>query len=125
MESWETPDEAVVREVKEETGLKVRLLGVRNHRLGDEASLVHVLTTPYVVLCERIDAPGDPHDHIDLVYLCAPDPASAGFEPVDGDGSARFFSEEEWRGLPMFPNFRALLSHVVADSAAWRLARGV
>jgi len=124
IEPWETPDEGLTREVEEETGLRVRLLGPRDLSLGDEAAQVSVLTTPYAVLCERIHSKDDPHDHIDLIYLCAPATSAVAWSPIGGEApEARFFARDEWGDLPMFPNFRALLRRVYDDEEAWRLAR--
>ena len=67
VEEGETPDEAVVREVREETGLDVRIVSDRDDSISD--SDASVLNRPYQVLLEKI---ADKHDHyhIDLVYLC-------------------------------------------------------
>ena len=57
----ELPEVAALREVREETGLEVELLGAEQ-RWGK----VRVLRTPIYVLLEDI-APG--HQHIDLIYF--------------------------------------------------------
>lgn len=57
----ELPDQAAIREVREETGLEVELLA-RGRRLG----AVRVLPQPYCILLEDI-SPG--HQHIDLIYF--------------------------------------------------------
>jgi ADP-ribose pyrophosphatase YjhB (NUDIX family) len=57
----ELPDQAAVREVREESGLEVELLA-QGHMLGR----VRVLPQPYCVLLEDI-SPG--HQHIDLIYF--------------------------------------------------------
>ena len=57
----ELPEEAAVREVEEETGLKVELLGARQ-----EWARVAVLVRPVCILLEDIE-PG--HQHIDLIYF--------------------------------------------------------
>ena len=63
----ELPDEAAVREVREETGLWVELLG--NH---STLGAVTVLRRPERILLENI-SPG--HQHVDLIYfatVCGP-----------------------------------------------------
>ncbi|HWQ14499.1 MAG TPA: NUDIX hydrolase [Roseiflexaceae bacterium] len=57
----ELPDEAAVREVREESGLEVELL-----QHGGALGRVRVLPQPYCILLEDI-APG--HQHIDLIYF--------------------------------------------------------
>jgi ADP-ribose pyrophosphatase YjhB (NUDIX family) len=60
----ELPEEAAVREVLEETGLEVELLG-EHHVWGE----VRVLRTPVCILLEDI-SPG--HQHIDMIYFARP-----------------------------------------------------
>jgi ADP-ribose pyrophosphatase YjhB (NUDIX family) len=55
------PDEAAIREVREEAGLEVELL-----MTGSVLGNVRVLPQPYCILLEDI-APG--HQHIDLIYF--------------------------------------------------------
>ena len=57
----ELPDQAAIREVREETGLEVELL-THGHQLGT----VRILPQPYCILLEDI-SPG--HQHIDLIYF--------------------------------------------------------
>jgi ADP-ribose pyrophosphatase YjhB (NUDIX family) len=57
----ELPDQAAVREVREESGLEVELL-THGSTLGD----VRVLPQPYCILLEDI---GPGHQHIDLIYF--------------------------------------------------------
>lgn len=57
----ELPDEAAVREVREESGLEVELL-----QQGSALGAVRVLPQPFCILLEDI-APG--HQHIDLIYF--------------------------------------------------------
>ena len=61
IETNELPEEAAVREVREETGLIVNIIG--NSR---QLRSVNVLHSPRAVLLENIK-PG--HQHIDLIYL--------------------------------------------------------
>ncbi|WP_283204920.1 NUDIX domain-containing protein [Chitinivorax sp. B] len=119
VELHETPDQAVVREVLEETGIRTRILGWRDVALGDAVTDVHVLHTPYRVLCEYINDPADPHYHLDLIYLCA---------ALDEDciinaevHAADFFDEHGALELHLFPSFRTLLHRVFQDEAAWAL----
>ncbi len=119
VEPTETPDETVVREIKEETGVDAELLGARAVALDDDASDVHALHTPYQVLCEYIADATAPHYHIDLVYLCGIRHTT---DVVDGlPDSAGIFDERGAMELTLFPNFRALLHRVFGDEDAWAL----
>jgi 8-oxo-dGTP pyrophosphatase MutT (NUDIX family) len=104
----ETPDQTVVREVKEETGLDIKVLGDMDKNLADDNADVSVLHQPYAILCELV---GD-HYHNDLIYLCK----------VIGDKKIRytegeskkiqFFGHNELDKIKLFPNFRNLLEKV-------------
>lgn len=67
VEDNELPDEAAVREVLEETGIRARLLGARGLPIDEPRQLV----VPAGIQVERIYAG---HEHIDLVYFARPDP---------------------------------------------------
>ncbi len=71
VEAGELPDDAAVRELLEESGVRVRLIGP--HPV--DAPGPRPLTRPRGVQLEAI-APG--HEHVDLVYWAVPD------EPYDG-----------------------------------------
>ncbi len=119
VEPTETPDQTVIREISEETGVEAELLGLRAAELDDAASDVHALHTPYQVLCEYIDDSTAPHYHIDLVYLCGVRHTT---DAVDGlPDAAGIFDERHAMELTLFPNFRALLRRVFADEDAWQL----
>ncbi|WP_276310886.1 NUDIX hydrolase [Paenibacillus paeoniae] len=64
LEPNETPDEAAVREVQEETGYSIRLLSVQVDS-NPEPGVVP-LAFPINIQLERID---DQHDHIDYIYV--------------------------------------------------------
>lgn len=66
LEEGEDPAEAAVREVQEETGLKVRILS--KVALDGHGDGVRVLPTPHHLQIERIEE--GPHEHIDLVFVC-------------------------------------------------------
>jgi 8-oxo-dGTP pyrophosphatase MutT (NUDIX family) len=116
----EGPDEAALREVMEETGLAVALVGARDPALDDPRHDVACLVQPYVILKERIHDPRDPHFHLDHIYcarLAIPDALAAAALADAPD--IRFVAEDELAALPMFDNFRALIARVFADRALW------
>jgi ADP-ribose pyrophosphatase YjhB (NUDIX family) len=61
IDSHELPDQAALREVREESGLEVELLSQ-----GSMLGRVHVLPQPYCILLEDISPD---HQHIDLIYF--------------------------------------------------------
>ncbi len=65
IERDELPDNAAVREVFEETGLNVELVGERRDDVGDPVQLHR----PAGVQLENI---GPGHQHIDLIYFARP-----------------------------------------------------
>jgi 8-oxo-dGTP pyrophosphatase MutT (NUDIX family) len=76
IEANELPDEAAVREVIEETGVRARLVGERGLPVEEPRQLV----VPAGVQLEHI-SPG--HEHIDLVYFAVPDPDAPRSAEVD------------------------------------------
>ncbi|MEX3628904.1 MAG: NUDIX domain-containing protein [Burkholderia sp.] len=119
VEPTETPDQAVLREIREETGIAATLLGAIDSGLVDREADVTVLQRPYQVLCEYIDDKRGPHYHLDLIYLCCT--AECACPAARENERARFFRHEEMAGLRMFLNFRQLVDHLYRDEAAWRL----
>lgn len=65
VEPGELPDDAAVREVYEETGIRVELVGERGIPIDDPRQLV----IPAGVQLEQISAD---HQHIDFVYFARP-----------------------------------------------------
>jgi 8-oxo-dGTP diphosphatase len=121
IEAGETPDEALLREVFEETGLKIKILSELDKTLADEDADVSVLHTPYLVLCEKINNFEDPHYHIDMIYLCAEENGSNSRLTVKHEESSDigFFTAEQIQSLQLFPNFRMLLKRLFNDDDAW------
>ena len=124
IEAGESPDEAALREVMEETGLPVTLLGARDPTLDDLRHGVVCLPQPYVLLKERIHDPRDPHYHLDHIYCARLAIAEADADALLlGANNVRFVAEHELAALPMFDNFRALIARVFADRALWSALR--
>ena len=93
----ELPDDAVLREIFEETGIEAAL--IPNKRNLD---LSYELTLPFVVLLEDIESDGT-HNHIDMIFLCKA--LSEELKPqkseVNGIG---WFAFEQIRQLDTFDN---------------------
>lgn len=62
----ETPEETVIREVKEETGLDVEIVG---RKVTIEGREIKPLFLPESMHIHKID---EKHDHLDLDYFCKP-----------------------------------------------------
>jgi 8-oxo-dGTP pyrophosphatase MutT (NUDIX family) len=65
IEKDELPDDAAVREVREETGIRVELVGERREDIADPVQLHR----PAGVQLENIESG---HQHIDLIYFAKP-----------------------------------------------------
>jgi 8-oxo-dGTP pyrophosphatase MutT (NUDIX family) len=65
IEDRETPEEALMREIAEETGVQVTIIAERDTQ-GDDKGIMS-LFIPRHIQVEDID---DIHQHIDLVYFC-------------------------------------------------------
>ncbi len=85
----EEPEGAVLREIEEETGLTARIVPTGPSYAFDSPPQV---ARPAAILLEDIDEPGRFHQHIDLIYFCAPEgPADA---PVT-DHTARWLDRDQ------------------------------
>jgi 8-oxo-dGTP pyrophosphatase MutT (NUDIX family) len=82
IDEGELPEEAVLREIREETGLDVELLSPRRQP-DPQASGVRYMHVPNHVQVE--DIPNHPQ-HIDLIYFCRARTADAVFAPEEAEG---------------------------------------
>jgi 8-oxo-dGTP diphosphatase len=109
IEENEHPDEALLREVKEETGLDIEIISNKDERLSDKNNDITSLHLPYAFLCELV---GD-HYHNDLIYLCKIKKKNEiKFNENESSGIG-FFNYEEIERLRLFDNFRVLLKKVL------------
>jgi 8-oxo-dGTP pyrophosphatase MutT (NUDIX family) len=84
----ELPDEAAVREVWEETGVRVELVGERREDIADPVQLHR----PAGVQLENI---GPNHQHIDLIYF-AKVPGSAEIRDEFAGDLVGWYGPEDW-----------------------------
>lgn len=104
----ELPETAAIREVLEETGLEVELLGQQ-----ESWGKVQVLRTPACVLLEDI-SPG--HQHIDLIYFAR---AREGEPRINTQESAalRWCTALELESPEIAPDIRILGCRAIAAAA--------
>jgi 8-oxo-dGTP pyrophosphatase MutT (NUDIX family) len=69
IEPDEEPVEAVLREVREETGLACEVVSTSAYL---PFAYPDQLPAPHTILLEDIPGPGEPHKHIDLIYFVRP-----------------------------------------------------
>ncbi|HVE13650.1 MAG TPA: NUDIX domain-containing protein [Elusimicrobiota bacterium] len=101
IEERETPEAALLREVREETGLEVEI--VAEKRAPDpEDGKVLFLFRPRLVQLEAIDGK---HEHIDLIYFCRPTGGTLRRAEAEADG-LRWFTPEELRSPEVHPEVR-------------------
>lgn len=109
MEANETPEEAALREVYEETGLRVRLLGERFPREDD-------FIRPLGIQRNRktLDD-GETHMHIDIIYAAVPnDDSNTVINPEENDAVA-WFSREELEYIDCFPDIKITMDYILKN----------
>jgi 8-oxo-dGTP pyrophosphatase MutT (NUDIX family) len=91
IERDELPDEAAVREVLEETGMRVRLVGERREDVDDPVQLHR----PAGVQLENIE-PG--HQHIDLIYFAVPTGPTK-ILPIYDEDKVGWYGPDDWEDM--------------------------
>jgi 8-oxo-dGTP pyrophosphatase MutT (NUDIX family) len=91
IEKNELPDEAAVREVLEETGIRVRLVGERREDVEDPVQLHR----PAGVQLENI---GPGHQHIDLSYFARPTGPTE-IHPNYNEDKVGWYGPEDWNKM--------------------------
>lgn len=112
IEENENPDEALLREVEEETGLEVEIISNKDDSISDCKADVFSLHIPYAFLCELV---GD-HYHNDLIYKCRIKKNSELKFNRDESSDIGFFNINEIKKLKLFDNFRSLLKKVLTEN---------
>jgi 8-oxo-dGTP pyrophosphatase MutT (NUDIX family) len=91
IEKDELPDDAAVREVFEEAGIEVDLVGERRGDVEEPRQLFR----PAGIQLEDI---GPDHQHIDLIYFARPRDSTELREEFDGDMTG-WYAPEEWKDM--------------------------
>jgi len=91
IELGEDPDEAAVREVKEEVGLDVKLYSDHDYSfLNDEHQTL--LTNPQFVSRHRIN---DTHEHVAFIFFATSDSANLELSETEVTDDCKWFTSEE------------------------------
>ena len=106
IEPNELPDDAAIREVWEETGLRIRLRGERGLP-ADHPGQPRQLVLPQGIQLEDI---GPGHQHIDLVYFA--EPADAGDALPALDHGARWLARDALADVDLTDELRDWLDRV-------------
>jgi 8-oxo-dGTP pyrophosphatase MutT (NUDIX family) len=112
IEENELPDEAAIREVWEETGLRIELVGERLEDVTDPVQLHR----PAGVQLENI---GPGHQHIDLIYFAKPS-GSAKIRDEFADKVGRY-GPEDWDGMSLNAEVRGWCERALAAPGSARL----
>jgi 8-oxo-dGTP pyrophosphatase MutT (NUDIX family) len=91
IERNELPDEAAVREVLEETGVEVDLVGERREDIEDPVQLYR----PAGVQLENI---GPGHQHIDLIYFAEPR-GSTEIHDLHSEDRVGWYGPDDWDAM--------------------------
>lgn len=109
IERDELPDEAAVREVLEETGVEVDLVGERREDVEDPVQLHR----PAGVQLEDI---GPGHQHIDLIYFAKPKGSTDIRDEFSAD-RVGWYAPEDWDGMAVNDEVRGWCEKALASPA--------
>lgn len=105
IEEDETPEEAAIREVYEETGIKITLLGEHFPREDD-------LIRPLGVQCNRKE---NGNRFIDIIYAGIPNNVEVSLKKNDESIEIGWFSRNELDRLPIFPDVKITMDYVLRN----------
>ncbi|MBR2840845.1 MAG: NUDIX hydrolase [Bacilli bacterium] len=105
IEPDETPEDAAVREVYEETGIKIKLLGERFPREDD-------FIRPLGVQCNRKK---DGNRFIDIIYAAVPNNPNEELKINDESIEAGWFSRNELERIPVFTDVKITMDYILRN----------
>lgn len=109
MEHNETPEETALREVYEETGLRVRLLGERFPREEDFIRPLGIQKN------RRTTDDGETHMHIDIIYAAIPnDDSKEQLNRLESDDIG-WFSRDELEYIDCFPDIKITMDYILKN----------
>ena len=101
----ETPEEAALREVYEETGLRVSLLGERFPREDD-------FIRPLGIQRNRHS---DGNTHVDIIYAAVPNNDTTPVINAEEESAVRWFSREELDYIDCFPDIKITIDYILKE----------
>ena len=107
MEGNETPEEAALREVYEETGLRVRLLGERFPREDDFIRPLGIQKN------RKTMVDGEMHMHVDIIYAAVPNDDNEAKLNTEESDDIRWFSREELEYIDCFPDIKITMDYIL------------
>lgn len=109
MEPYETPEETALREVYEETGLRVRLLGERFPREEDFIRPLGIQKN------RRTTEDGEMHMHIDIIYAAVPnDDSKEQLNSLESDDIC-WFTRDELERIDCFPDIKITMDYILKN----------
>jgi 8-oxo-dGTP pyrophosphatase MutT (NUDIX family) len=111
IEENELPDEAAVREVWEETGLELELVGERREDVGDPVQL-------YRTAGVQLENIGPGHQHIDLIYFARPSGPATIRQEFTAD-RAGWYGPEDWDGIRVNAEVRGWCERALSALAGY------
>ena len=105
----ETAEEAVLREVYEETGLRVRLLGERFPREDDFIRPLGIQRN------RKLKADGEMHMHVDIIYAAVPNDDQEIVLNEEESDDIRWFSRNELENINCFPDIRITMDYILTN----------
>ena len=109
IEGNETPEETAVREVYEETGLRVRLLGERFPREDDFIRPLGIQKN------RRTTSDGETHMHIDIIYAAVPNDTSDLILNKEESDDIGWFSREDLEDIDCFPDIKITMDYILKN----------
>ncbi len=109
IEGNETPEETALREVYEETGLRVRLLGERFPREDDYIRPLGIQRN------RKTLNDGETHIHVDIIYAAIPNDDSKLVLNKEESDDIGWFSREELEHIDCFPDIKITMDYILKN----------